>query len=230
MAQVRQPLEVTRECRAAAKSVLGFCNPRDLPHPGAASLGSALARPGISADICSGCAMPGLSNRHMVPTSAAADRRTLMRFGNLRTGCSRPTGCRDAACGGFSHLRARSRWWRDLAARLSASRSCCFVLIARSRGSIPSQSLRSTQAAGSRRPYSRRQRESRGRANANLCALKFTREISGLSKCIVGPGIVNSADTTTITRIAVMRLDSRSNLARPMFKKEPDHDGLGHRC
>jgi hypothetical protein len=228
MAQLRQPLEVMRTFRFVAKSVLGFWNPWG--PPGAASLGSALARSGICADICSGCAMAGLSNRHMVPTSAAANRRTSMRFGNLRTGCSRLTGCRDAACGGFLRLRARSPWWREWALRLSASRSCCFVLIAGSRDSIPSQSLRSAQAAGSRRPYSRRQREPRDRADANLCGLKFMKEISEPSGCIVRPGIVNSADTTAITRTAVTRLDSRSNSARSMFKKEPDHDGLGHRC
>jgi len=160
---------------------------------------------GVSADICSGCAPAGLPNRHTEPTSAAANRRTSMRCGNLRTGYSRPTGCHDAACGGFSPRPARLPWWRERMARSWGSPSCCFTLTAGSRDFIHSQSPRSTQAAGSRRPYSRPQRGSRGGANADPCGLKFTKKITVPLRCIAGPGIMNSAGTSTTTRTAVMR-------------------------
>jgi len=121
----------------------------------------------VPADTCSGCALAGLPNRPTEPISAAANRRTSMRYWSLRTGCSRPTGCHGAACSGSSPRPARWPWWRKRMERSWASPSCCFVPTAGSRGSIPSQSPRSTQAAGSRRPSSRGQRKSRGGANAD---------------------------------------------------------------
>ena len=166
---------------------------------------------GVSADICSRCAPAGLPNRHTKSTSAEANRRTSMRYGSLRTRCSRPTGCRVAACGGFSFRPARSPWWPERTARSWASPSCCFVLPAGSRDSIPSRSPRNTQAAGLRRPCSRWQRRSRGGANADPFGLKFTKEITVPLRFIAGPGIMNSAGTITITRTAVMRSGSRSN-------------------
>jgi hypothetical protein len=135
----------------------------------------------------------------------------------LRTECSRPTGCHDAACGGSSRRRARSLWWRNpriksgKTTRSWASPSCFFVLTAGLRDSIPSQSPRSTQAAASRRLYSRRQRKLRGRASADPCGLKCTKEITVLSEYIVGPDIMNSAGISVITRTAVMRSGSRSS-------------------
>jgi hypothetical protein len=169
---------------------------------------------GVSADICSGCAPAGLPNRHTKSTSAAANRRTSMRYGSLRTRCSRPTGCHDAVCGGFSSRPARSPWWPERTARSWAPPSCCFVLPAGSRDSIPSQSPRNTQAAGLRRPCSRWQRRSRSGANADPCGLKFTKEITVPLRFIAGPGIMHSAGTITITRTAVMRSGSRSNCRR----------------
>ena len=206
--------------------VLSFVDFRTL---GSASLGSALARSVISADIRSGCALAGLPNRHMVPTSAAAERRTSMHFGNLRNGCSRPTGCRGAAWSVFSRHQARASWWREPRAQPPAWPSCCFAPTAGLRASIPSQSPRSIQAEESRPPYWRRQRKSRGRANANPCGSKFTKEITVPLGYIVRPGIANSGRTVTITRTVAMRSGSRSSSRHSIFRKEPDHDGLGHR-
>ncbi len=166
---------------------------------------------GISADICSRCAPSGLPNRHMESTSAVANRRTSMHYWSLRTRCSRPTGCRVAACGGFSPRPARSPWWRERTAPSWESPSCCFVLTAGWHASILSQSPRSIQAAGLHLPCSRWQRRSRGGANADPCGLKFTKEITVPLRFIAGPGIMNSAGTITITRTAVMRSGSRSN-------------------
>ncbi len=165
----------------------------------------------VSADICSRCAPAGLPNRHTEPTSAAVNRRTSMRYGSLRTRCSRPTGCHDAACGGFSPRPARSPWWRGRTARSWASPSCCFVLTAGSRDSIPSQSPRNTQAAGLHRPCSRWQRRSRCGANADPCGLRSTKEITVPLRCIARPGIMSSAGTITTIRTAATRSGSRSN-------------------
>ena len=166
---------------------------------------------GVSADICSRCAPAGLPNCHIKSRSAAANRRTSMRYWNLRTRCSRPTGCHDAACGGFSPRRARSPWWRERTGRSWALPSCCFAPTARSRDSIPLPSRRSIQAAESPRPCWQPQRKSRGRTNADPCGLKFTKEIAVLLRCIAGPGIMSSAVTVTIIRTAVTRSGSRSN-------------------
>jgi hypothetical protein len=111
--------------------------PGEVEAPWVCGFGACMA--GISTDICSRCGSGGLPNRHMESTSAAATRRTSMRYGSLRRRCSRPTGCRVAACGGFSPRRARSPWWREPTARSRASPSCCFVLTAGWHVSILSQ-------------------------------------------------------------------------------------------
>jgi hypothetical protein len=240
MAQVRQPgrsCQVQGRFLASAVSYppLGAAASRH-PHPalrrkrGRAGWGKAAGTPrlpreaealwvcwfgactaGISADICSRCAPAGLPNRHIESTSAAANRRTSMRYGSLRRRCSRLTGCRVAACGGFSPHPARSPWWRGRTARSWASPSCCFVLTAGWHASILSRSPRNTQAAGLRQPSSRWQRKSRGGANADPCGLKFTKEITVPLRCIAGPGIMRSAGTITTIRTAATRSGSRSN-------------------
>jgi hypothetical protein len=242
----RQPGEVMRKFGAHSNQRPGCCRfllpEGSVPPPPKERAGcrrSQRLRPGvragactagISADICSRCAPPGLPNRPMESTSAAANRLTSLRYGSLRTRCSRPIECRDAACGGFSPRPARSPWWHERTAPSWASPSCCFAPTARSHDSTPLPSPRSIQAAESPRPCWQPQRKSRGRADADPCGLKFTKEIKVLLTCIDGPGIMSSAVTVTIIRTAVTRSGSRSNChLTSVLRKENSHDRLGHR-
>jgi hypothetical protein len=205
---------------------------------------------GICADICSRCGPAGLPNRHIESTSAAANRRISMRYGSLRRRCSRLTGCRVAACGGFSLRPARLPWWRGRTARSWAWPSCCFVLTAGWHGSILSRLPRNIRAAESHRPCWQRRRKSRYGANPNPCGLKFTKEIMVPLRFTVGPGIMSSVGTIITIRTAATRSGSRSNCRMTedrcqmtndgdwksdirhltsALRKENSHDRLGHR-
>jgi len=173
-----------------------------------------LRRPSVSADTRSGCAQAGSPYRHTGSISAAVNRRTSMPCAISKTGCSRPTGCHGAACGGYSHRRARPLWWRNPriksgeTARLRALPWCCFAPPAGSHDFIHSLSPPNTPAAASRRPSWWRQRKPRGRVTASGCGLKCTKKTTRPSKSIARPDIMNSAGM--IIKTAAMRSDSRN--------------------